>query len=71
MDLGVACAEELSLLRVQSLVQQQWLPTVAVYKLLQTVAFGEFLVGCLESFKMGLIAKTLDDVMVAYHSVDL
>lgn len=31
----------------------------------------EFLVGCLESFKVGLITKTLDDVMAEHPSVHL
>lgn len=34
------------------------------------MAFGEFLLRCLESFKTGLISKTLDDVIAEYPNVD-
>lgn len=63
-------AEEVSRLCGQLLVQQQWLPTIASFKLFQTSPFGEFLVGWLESFKSAIITKTLDDVMSEHPSLD-
>lgn len=53
------------------MVQQQWLPAIAVFKLFQTSAFREFLISCLESFKAGIVTKTLDDVMSEHLGLDL
>lgn len=52
-------------------MQQKWLPAIAVFKLFQTSSFGEFLISCLESFKAGVITKTLDDVMANHPGLDL
>lgn len=63
--------EEVSCVRGQLPVQQEWLSTIAVFKLFQTLSFGEFLIGSLESFKAGAITKTLDDVMASHPDLDL
>lgn len=63
-------SDEVSRLRGQLLVQQQWLPILPAFKLFQTCSFGEFLIGCLESFKSGVVTKTLDDVMTAHPDLD-
>lgn len=63
--------DEVSWLRGQLLFQQQWLPTIASFKPFQTLAFEDFLVGCLEFFKSAIITKTLDDVMSVYPFLDL
>lgn len=64
-------AEEVNRLHGQLLTQQQWLPTITVFKLFQTVAFGEYLLHCVESFRAGVVATTLDEVMEAHPEVDL
>lgn len=37
----------------------------------QTSAFGEFLIGYLESFNVSVITKTLDDMMSEHPTLDL
>lgn len=41
------------------------------FKLFQTTAFGKFLIRYLESFKSGVITKTLDDMMTTHPDLDL
>lgn len=64
-------SEEVSRLRGQLFVQRQWLPTIRAFKLFQTLTFGEFLIGCLESFNAEVATKVLEDVMAAYPGLDL
>lgn len=63
--------EEVSRLRSQLLVQQQWLPTIAAFKLFQTASFKEFLIRCRESFRAGVITTTFEEVMSSHPEVDL
>lgn len=59
-----------SQLRGQLVAQQQWLPTITAFKMFQTISFGEFLISCLDSFKTGVVTKTLDDVMTSNPGLD-
>lgn len=42
-----------------------------MFKLFQTIAFGEFLVRCIESFRAGVVTTTLEKVMESHLEVDL
>lgn len=63
--------EGVSHLRDQLLVQQQWLPTIVPFKLFQTASFGEFLIRWIESFRAGVVATTLEEIMESHPEVDL
>lgn len=52
-------SEDVSRLRGQLLVQQQWLPTITAFKLFQTSTIGEFLNRCVKSSKASAITKVL------------
>lgn len=53
------------------LVQQQWLPTIIAFKLLETSTFGDFLNQCSETVHPRAVIETLDDVMKDYLKLDL
>lgn len=64
-------SEEVTQLRGQLLVQQQWLPMITCINLFKTVAFSDFLNQYAESSKASDITKAFDDVMEAHPSMNL
>lgn len=57
-------SQEVVHLREQLLVQQQWLPTIPLFKVSQTLAFGDFFTQCSKTTKSATITQALNEVMV-------
>lgn len=57
-------SQEVGRLREQLMVQQQWLSTIALFKVSHTSAFGDFLNQCNEPTKSATITQALNQVIM-------